>query len=76
MHNDKVSLNIVLKAYRNTFMDSCSHTTYQYKGSLKSADGNTSHNDIISRVGMAKTRILNLVPIWRDRGINQELKWD
>ena len=42
-------------------------------GSLESADGNC-HNDIISRVGMANKRILPLVQIWRDRGINQELK--
>ena len=39
----------------------------------KSADGNCK-NDTRSRIGMAKQRMLDLIPIWRDRGINKELK--
>ena len=44
--------------------------------SLKLSDANCN-NDIRSRIGMAKQRMPNLhvVPIWRDRGINKELKW-
>ena len=44
-----------------------------YVGSLKSADGNCS-KDTRSRSGMAKKRMLDLVPIWRDRGLNKDLK--
>ena len=37
------------------------------------ADGNCS-KDTRSRIGMAKKRMLDLVPIWKDRGINKDLK--
>ena len=30
--------------------------------------------DARSRIGMAKKRMLDLVPIWKDRGINKDLK--
>ena len=43
-----------------------------YLGSLKSADANCK-NDIKYRIGMAKKRMLDMVPIWRDRGIHKEL---
>ena len=46
---------------------------FKYIGSLKSADGNCS-KDTISRIGMAKKRKLALLPIWKDRGINKDLK--
>ena len=46
---------------------------FKYIGSLKSADGNRS-KDTSSRIGMAKKRMLDLVPIWKDRGINKYLK--
>ena len=46
---------------------------FKYLGSLKSADGNCS-KDTRSRIGIAKTRMLDLVPIWKDRGINKDLK--
>ena len=46
---------------------------FKYIGSLKSADGNCS-KDTRSRIGMAKKRMLDLVPIWRDRGIHTFLK--
>ena len=46
---------------------------FKYLGSLKSADGNCS-KDTRSRIGMAKKRKLDLVPIWKDRGINKDLK--
>ena len=42
-------------------------------GTLKSADGNFS-KDSRSRIGMAKKRMLDLVPIWKDMGINKDLK--
>ena len=45
----------------------------KYLRSWKSADGNCS-KDTRSRIGMAKKRTLDLVPIWKDRGINQDLK--
>ena len=45
----------------------------KYLGSLKSADGNCN-SDIKSRIGMAKKLMLDMVPIWRDRGINKERK--
>ena len=48
---------------------------FKYLGSLKSADGNCN-NDIKSRVGMAKKIMLDMVPIWRDRGINKEVKME
>ena len=54
-------------------MDVVQH--FKYIGSLKSADGNCN-NDITSRIGMAKKIMLDMVPIWRDRGINKELKWN
>ena len=38
----------------------------KYLGSLKSADGNCT-NDIRSRTKMVKKRMLDLVPLWRDR---------
>ena len=38
-----------------------------------SADGNCN-KDTRSRIGMAKKRMLGLVPIWKDRGINKYLK--
>ena len=46
---------------------------FKYLGSLKSADGNCS-KDTMSRIGMAKKRMLDLVPIRKDRGINKDLK--
>ena len=46
---------------------------FKYLGSLKSADGNCS-KDTRSRIGMAKKRMLDLVPIWKDRGITKDLK--
>ena len=46
---------------------------FKYLGSLKSADGNGS-KDTISRIVMTKKRMLDLVPIWKDRGINKDLK--
>ena len=46
---------------------------FKYLGSLKSADGNCS-NDTRSRIGMAKTIMLDLVSIWRDRGMNKAVK--
>ena len=46
---------------------------FKYLGSLKSADSNCS-KDTRSRIGMATKRMLDLVPIWKDRGINKYLK--
>ena len=46
---------------------------FKYLGSLKSADGNCN-KDTRSRIGMAKKRMLDLVPIWKDRGITKDLK--
>ena len=46
---------------------------FKYLGSPKSADGNCS-KDTRSRIGMAKKRMLDLVPIWKDRGITKDLK--
>ena len=48
---------------------------FKYRCSLKSADGNCN-NDTRTRVGLAKKRMLDLVPIWRDRGIKKELKME
>ena len=45
---------------------------FKYLGSLKSSDGNCN-KDTRSRIGMAKKRMLDLVPIWKDRGINKDL---
>ena len=47
----------------------------KYLGSRNSADGNCN-DDFKSRIGMAKKRMLDLVPIWRYWGINKELKWN
>ena len=46
---------------------------FKYLGSLKAADGNCSR-DTRFRIGMAKKIMLDLVPIWRDRGMNKDLK--
>ena len=46
---------------------------FKYIGSVKSADGNCN-KDTRSRIGMAKKRMLDLVPIWKDRGITKDLK--
>ena len=46
---------------------------FKYIGSLKSADGNCS-KVTRSRIGMAKKIMLDLVPIWRDRGMNKDVK--
>ena len=46
---------------------------FKYIGSLKATDGNCS-KDTRSRIGMVKKRMLDLVPIWKDRGINKDLK--
>ena len=48
---------------------------FKYLGSLKSADGNCSKYTR-SRIGMAKKRMLDLVPIWKDRGIIEVLKME
>ena len=45
----------------------------KYFGSLKVDDGNCT-KDTRSRIGMAKKIILDLVPIWKDKGINRDLK--
>ena len=45
---------------------------FKYLGSLKLADGNCS-KDTRSRIGMSKKRMLDLVPIGKDRGINKDL---
>ena len=46
---------------------------FKYLGSLKAANGRCE-KDIRTRIGMAKKRMLELVTIWKDRGIRQELK--
>ena len=46
---------------------------FKYIGSLKAADGNCS-KDTRSRIGMVNKRMLDLVPIWKDTGINRDLK--
>ena len=46
---------------------------FKYLGSLKSADINCS-KDTRSRIGMVKKRMLYLVSIWKERGINKDLK--
>ena len=46
---------------------------FKYLGALKSADENCS-KDTRSRIGKAKKIVLDLVPIWKDRGINKDLK--
>ncbi len=46
---------------------------FKYLGSLKAANGRCE-KDIRTRIGMAKKRMLELVPIWKDRGIRKELK--
>ena len=46
---------------------------FKYLGSLQSADGNCN-KDTSSRIGMAKKRMLDFVQIWKDRGINKDLK--
>ena len=46
---------------------------FKYLRSLKSADGNCS-KDTGFGIGMAKKILLDLLPIWRGRGINKDLK--
>ena len=46
---------------------------FKYIGSLKADDGNCS-KDTRSRIGKAKKIMIDLVPIWKDRGINKDLK--
>ena len=46
---------------------------FKYIISLKSADGNCTKGTI-SRIRMVKKIMLDLVPIWRDRGMKKELK--
>ena len=46
---------------------------FKYLGSLKATDGNCS-KDTRSRIGTAKKRMLDRVPIWKDRGINKDLR--
>ena len=46
---------------------------FKYLGSPKAADGNCS-KATRSRIGMAKKKMLDLVPIWKDRRINKDLK--
>ena len=45
---------------------------FKYLGSLKSAVGNCSKGTR-SRIGMSKKRMLDLVPVWKHRGINKDL---
>ena len=46
---------------------------FKYLGSLKAANGRCE-KDIRTRISMAKKRMLDLVSIWKDRGIRKELK--
>ena len=46
---------------------------FKYLGSLKSATGNCS-KDTRDPIGMTKKIMLDLVPIWRDRGMNKGLE--
>ena len=46
---------------------------FKYLGLLKSADCNCS-KDTRSRIGMDKKIMLDLGPIWRDRGMDKDLK--
>ena len=46
---------------------------FKYLVSLKSADGCCS-KDTGSKIGMAKKIMLDLIPMWRDRGMNKDLK--
>ena len=46
---------------------------FKYLGWLKSSDGNWSR-DNRSRIGMGKKIRLDMVPIWRDRGMNKYMK--
>ena len=48
------------------------HINYEMRHSNLN-DDNCS-KDTRSRIGMAKKRMLDLVPIWKDRGINNDLK--
>ena len=46
---------------------------FKYLVSLKSADGGCS-KDTGSKIGMAKKIMLDLVRMWRHRGMNRDLK--
>ena len=46
---------------------------YKYLGSIKTSDGN-SMMDVKTRIGMAKTKTIELVNIWNDRSIPKTLK--
>ena len=46
---------------------------FKYLGSTKTADG-TCRKDIITRIGMAKQRMVQLNNIWKDRSIPTQLK--
>ena len=48
---------------------------FKYLGSLKSANGNC-RTDTRSRIEMAKKIMLDLVRIWRDRGMDKDLKME
>ena len=48
---------------------------FKYLGSLKSADGNCSKYTKFG-FGMAKTVLLDLLPIWRGRVMNKDLKME
>ena len=68
MASDKEAIDFKVHVIRPQY---CLH--FNYIGSLKSADGNCS-KDTRSRIGMAKKRMPELVPIWKARGINKDLK--
>ena len=46
---------------------------FKYLGSIKAADG-TCSKDIITRIGMAKHRMVQLTNVWKDRSIPTLLK--
>ena len=46
---------------------------FKYLGSIKTTDG-TCRKDIVTRIGMAKQRMVQLNNIWKDRSIPTQLK--
>ena len=67
----KAAANSTEIKINGTILENVEH--FKYLGSIKASDG-TCRKDIVTRIAMAKQRMVQLTNLWKDRSIPTELK--
>ena len=68
---DSLPENLTEITVNNTVLEKVQH--FKYLGSIKSADG-TCLKDVMTRIAMAKAKMIQLKHLWKDRSITINLK--